>query len=624
MSSKLKLFLFLSLSFFIIRLPQSAFSMDNETYQLSIGFSGSDNVYVGPAKIIGDYLYIAGRFRGTIDLDPTDIVESYTAQGSSNEYDFFLSKYDLQGNYYQSYVIGGVRDDDIKLLKVDPNGGFYISGRFKDTVDFDPTATVEDHSSNNTTEDAYISKYNSDGNYLWTKTLSCNGHDYINDIKFDSQANIYTVGAFENTCDLDMTTGVDNHTSVSSSPDVYISKYDSDFNYVWSKSVGGSGQDSVFSLDIDSDNNVYYTGYFNDTVDFDPGPSEDNHATLGTYNTFVSKLDSDGNYVWTKSLSSTSVNYTTSLRVSQDHFYIYGKYFNTVDFDPSLGVTNYTSNGGYDIFFSKYDLDGNHIWTNAFGSSTNDSPIYMTIGQNGGFYLTGYAGYNASSSDTIDFNPRGTPDVLSIRGGSDIFLQKLSDNGSYLWTKMTGGAGQDWPYYVSAYQDHLLLTGVYKSTTIDLDLDPITEDTLTGNSTYYSAFVSIYTMDYPPSNVLQHPSSTNPPFSFCSDQKPVVVPQLFQIDIVRPDQAILYFAPSSSQLNGYQVKYGLVDNPQATYSDTFDSSFSSGVLSREINHLSPNSNYYFQIRAKDNCALGDWSNALKINTNKASKFYLFK
>ncbi|MBK8619436.1 MAG: SBBP repeat-containing protein [Anaerolineales bacterium] len=82
--------------------------------------------------------------------------------------------------------------------------------------------------------------------------------------------------------------------------DIFISKLDSNGNYVWAKSMGGTDYDYANGISVDSSGNVYTTGTFLNTVDFDPGPNDANLSSVGWNDIFISKLDGSGNYVWAR------------------------------------------------------------------------------------------------------------------------------------------------------------------------------------------------------------------------------------------------------------------------------------------------------------------------------------
>src|SRR5689334_19116737 len=87
--------------------------------------------------------------------------------------------------------------------------------------------------------------------------------------------------------------------------------------WLWAKGTGGIDYDSGNSLAIDAFGNIYTTGYFNETVDFDPGPGTFYLTSAssggGGGDIFISKLDASGNFVWVKALSGTDDEYARSI-----------------------------------------------------------------------------------------------------------------------------------------------------------------------------------------------------------------------------------------------------------------------------------------------------------------------
>ena len=79
-------------------------------------------------------------------------------------------------------------------------------------------------------------------------------------------------------------------------PNIFICKLDTDGNFIWAKSIGEAAPSLGYDITIDNAGNIYTTGYFMGTVDFDPGPGEFN-LTSGFSDIFVSILDTDGSFV---------------------------------------------------------------------------------------------------------------------------------------------------------------------------------------------------------------------------------------------------------------------------------------------------------------------------------------
>ena len=128
---------------------------------------------------------------------------------------------------------------------------------------------------------------------------------------------------------------------------------------------GGTLTDQSYSIVVDSSGNVYTTGRFNGTADFDPGPGTANLVSSGSTDVFVSKLNSAGELVWVKQLGGTSTagDFSESVAVdSSGNVYTTGWFNGTADFDPGAGTANLVSAGNSDVFVSKLDSTGTFVW----------------------------------------------------------------------------------------------------------------------------------------------------------------------------------------------------------------------------------------------------------------------
>src|SRR5687768_5655223 len=99
--------------------------------------------------------------------------------------------------------------------------------------------------------------------------------------------------------------------------------------------------------------NIYTTGNFRRTSDFDPGTGAYNLVSgNGISNTFMSKLDRDGNFIWAKQLAG-GIQWCYSATLDNNgNLYTTGYFGNELDFDPGPGAYN-LSTSGYDVFVSK-------------------------------------------------------------------------------------------------------------------------------------------------------------------------------------------------------------------------------------------------------------------------------
>ncbi len=113
-----------------------------------------------------------------------------------------------------------------------------------------------------------------------------------------------------------------------------------DVSLLWAKQMGGASSDGGESIVVDANGNVYTTGYFNGTADFDPGPERLILHLLVLENIFISKLDASGNFVWAKKIGAASDD-DEGFSIAVDasgNVYVTGYFFGTVDFDPGPGT----------------------------------------------------------------------------------------------------------------------------------------------------------------------------------------------------------------------------------------------------------------------------------------------
>jgi hypothetical protein len=240
---------------------------------------------------------------------------------------------------------------------VDSSGSAYVTGWFSGIVDFDPGSGVDNQTCNGVV-DAFLSKFDSSGNFKWARTWGGGVYDYGFGVAVDGTGNAYVTGDFYDTVDFDPGPGVDNHTS-NGEPDAFLSKFDSSGNFLWAKTWGGNSSETGCGVTVDISGNVYVRGLFYLTVDFDPGPGVDNHISNGEYDAFLSKFDSSGDFFWAKTWGGIDYDYGYGVAVDgTGNAYVTGSFRSTVDFDPGSGVDNHVSNGYEDAFLSKFPPDG--------------------------------------------------------------------------------------------------------------------------------------------------------------------------------------------------------------------------------------------------------------------------
>lgn len=261
-------------------------------------------------------------------------------------------------------------------------------------------------------------------------------------VAVDNAGNTYSAGYFSGTIDFDPGAGVSTLT-VNGNQDIYVTKTDASGALVWARSFGGSGQDRGTGVAVDETGNVYLSGVFFGTVDFDPGTGTSNiTAVPASGEGCIVKLDAGGNFVWANATSTSSGGICNAVTVDAlGQVYIAGSFSGTGDFDPGAGTANLTSAGGADAFAWKLSSSGSYIWAKRWGGTGIDVGSSIAVDPSGNVIAAG------TFLSTVDFDPgAGTANLATNgtgTGGSDIFINKLDAAGDYVWARRIGGNGSD-------------------------------------------------------------------------------------------------------------------------------------------------------------------------------------
>ena len=333
--------------------------------------------------------------------------------------------------------IGGTNSTIGNSLQLDASGNAYVTGFFTGTTDFDPSTSVANLTSAGNYANVFIAKYDPSGNYIWAKSIGGPGETEALSLNLDQAGNIYILGYFDTSADLDPGPGLAIVSAVGQQ-DFFFAKYDNAGNYIWAKSVGGTGEDYGLAMELDASGGIYLTGEFQATVDFDPGNTIASLTSSGDWDIFIAKYDNTGNYVWAKNMGGTSLDAGTALQLDTlGNIYATGMFMGTSDFDPGAGIANLSS-GVQSTFIAKYDNTGNYIWAKGMGGTgfTVESNA-LKIDALGNIYLAGYF------SGSADFDPDMGVSNLVSAGNDDIFIAKYNSSGNYLWAKRNGGSKYD-------------------------------------------------------------------------------------------------------------------------------------------------------------------------------------
>ena len=280
-------------------------------------------------------IVIMGMYQGTVDMDPGPGTVNATSVGS----DAFVIKLDNNGNYiwskqWQVY--------SINTMEIDINNNIILGGDFGGPADFDPGSSVYTLTGGNINNDLFIFKIDGNGNFKWAKQMPNQSTAQLQELsmKSDSKGSIYMGGNFTMSMDFDPGIGVVPLIS-NGGDDGFVVKLDSNGIFSWVKQFGGAETDKVWSVELDNADHVLLTGQYNGTVDFDPGTSVFNLNNATNRGCFIVKLDNGGNFLFAKTFSGEAFGECITFD-SGNNIYLSGGFYNTVDFDPGPSVHSLT------------------------------------------------------------------------------------------------------------------------------------------------------------------------------------------------------------------------------------------------------------------------------------------
>lgn len=407
-------------------------------------------------------VYIAGSFNNTVDFDPGIGITNLTSNGSS---DIYILKLDALGDFLWVKQIGGAEQDVANAIHVDKGGDIYLTGFFSNSVDFDPGTGISNFISNGV-KDAFVLKLNSLGNFVWAKQFGGIENDEAYDIEVDANRFVYVTGVFSDIVDFDPSISVNNLTS-DGGYDGFVLKLLPSGDLNWVKKVGGTHSDQrSLALALDATNNVFTTGYFRTTVDFDPSSATTSLTSSGMRDCYVLKFDSNGNFIWVKSIGGGLQDSGNDIVIDANgNPLVTGQFQYTVDFDPGTGTTNLVSSGILDAFILKLDAAGNFDWAKSYGGTSLENSKSISLDTDGNIYTTG------NFYETADFDPgTGTSNFTATATSSDLFILKLNPTGDYIWAGEIGELGDDIGYSITVDDAcNIYSTGIYYDTA---DFDP--------------------------------------------------------------------------------------------------------------------------------------------------------
>jgi hypothetical protein len=212
-------------------------------------------------------IYVTGNFENTIDIDfsSSEFLISSTTPGND---DAFILKLNSDGGFIWAKNIGGNSNDFGHVISVDNDGNVFSGGRYQNVAYMNPDDQNVTLTSNGS-YDVYFLKLNSSGNYVWSGSIgSTNLYDDIFSMAIDDAGNVYFLGGFQNTIDLNPNAEEQMVTS-NGGEDIYLIKIDNSGAFIWAKTIGGTDFEYAYAMSIGASQSILLAGAFQGTCDFD-------------------------------------------------------------------------------------------------------------------------------------------------------------------------------------------------------------------------------------------------------------------------------------------------------------------------------------------------------------------
>ncbi len=400
-----------------------------------------------------DNLFIAGTYWGLVDFDTGSGI--YNLPIPSNNNAGFVAKYDSGNNLLNAWsFVGSTEGAEIHDMKLDNQGGFYISGYYRGIMDADPGPGSYMISTNN--HKGFTGRYTSSGDLLWVKQTMDDYQSFatVGDVHSD---NSYTVGGhFSGPMSIVKNNGDTaylNNLGGIFDYDFYMINYDDTGGVSWIRHLPKSDDNGRLSSLDAADNNTHVTFATTGSINMDNGLTNytvaggnfpDYDMGLASYEPTTGAFQAG--FVW----PNPGIEFCYAQR-HLNAFYVFGSHAASIDLDTSAGVHLVQSN---DVFFVKYCLlpapihvneitdtlslcdfsdysinstaSGNIYWSNSAGDTlSTDSSFIITPETDSSFYL--YLNHNRGCSNIFTDSiyvksPQSFSEVLSFCHGDSLYV----------------------------------------------------------------------------------------------------------------------------------------------------------------------------------------------------------
>lgn len=384
------------------------------------------------------FVYIGGYFNGSANFGPYTVMSSDT-----NVKNLYVAKMDSNGTFLWATSGGGVGDDRILGIHVDPAGNIYSTGTYWSSHGPAIFGNISLSTSSSGYDQSFLAKMDANGNWLWAKefgapaggilwptptTYASIGDDHGYDLKTDDLGDIYVTGWWSgDSAYFDSFALYNPSWNSDTTTMAYVGKLDATGNFLWVKQFDGVDDirgERDNRLAIDKDRNVYVTGGFKNTGVY----GSHTLVSRGSWDIYVTKLNTDGDFIWARRAGSVKGDRGNGIAIADDgDIYIDGEFREDADF----GYDNINHKSRKDIFVAKLKPNGDWVWAKRVKKSAGkDKANQMAVDKDEYVFVCGEIGDTAKFGDTL---------INNLYDDQNPFVAQLNVNGKWLWAK-TGGS----------------------------------------------------------------------------------------------------------------------------------------------------------------------------------------
>ena len=398
-------------------------------------YGGSSGAYGTSSTIdVDNNVYLLGDTSSTSGIASGGF--SSTFSGVS---DFYLVKFSSTGARLWATYYGGDGDEYPGQCKTDSFGNVYLAGGTASTSGMASGGFQNTYGGD--MFDALLVKFDSSGARIWATYYGGEFIDIGLACVIDSSDNVFVAG--QTLSPSNIASGGYQNTK-NGEIDAFLVKFNSSGSRLWGTYYGGSLNDWITDLALDTAGNIFTAGgtTSNDDIASPGSYLVDAPGTSETNNVFITKFDTSGTRIWATYYGGMNNDSTAGCATDNDGNLYVGGLTESTSGIASGGFQNTYGGGYYDAYLAKFTAEGQLAWGTYYGGPEIDDAWDTKVDNSGNIYLCG------TTRSTTDIASGGFQNTYG-GGDTDGYVVKFNSSGSRLWGSYFGGPAIEWVYSIA-------------------------------------------------------------------------------------------------------------------------------------------------------------------------------